>query len=166
MQKLSRFWRHLLTTKAAARKAFPAETLLAIQNTIAEGEELHRAEVQVIIEPSLSIGDVLAGELSRERARELFAQYEIWDTEENCGVLVYINLADHKVEIVADRASGRALHAHDWQAICRTMTQGFAKGLYEESVLAALRQLNQLLHQHFPATGDTINELSNQPLIV
>lgn len=166
MQKLSRFWRHLLTTRATARKAFPATTLQAIQGMIAEGEKLHRAEVRVMIEPALSIGDVLAGEHSRERARELFSLYRIWDTEENCGVLVYINLADHKVEIVADRASGRALHASDWQNICRTMTHGFAEGRYEESTLAALTQLNQLLHQHFPASGDTVNELSNRPLIV
>ncbi len=166
MTKFSRFYRHLLMTKAAARRAFPAASLQAIQAAIAQGEGLHRAEVRVIIEPSLSIGDVLEGQHARQRARELFSLYRIWDTEENCGVLVYINLADHKVEIIADRAAGRALHASDWQAVCKTMTQGFAQGRYEESALAALNQLNDLLHAHFPASGDTANELSNRPLIV
>ncbi len=90
----------------------------------------------------------------------------MWDTEENCGVLVYINLADHKVEIIADRASGRALQPGDWQAVCRTMTEGFAQGRYEQSVLAALDMLNGLLHRHFPGQGDSANELSDRPLIV
>ncbi len=166
MTKLSRFFRHLLATKASGKRAFPATSLQSIQTAIAEGEALHRAEVRLIIEPSLSIGDVLAGQHARQRARELFSLYRIWDTEENCGVLVYINLADHKVEIISDRAVGRALHASQWQAVCKTMTQGFAQGLYEESVLAAIRQLNDLLHAHFPASGDTVNELSNRPLIV
>lgn len=153
-------------TKAACRRAFPEGTLEAIQAAIADGEKLHRAEVRVIIEPSLTMAEVLQGESARERACELFAQYRIWDTEENCGVLVYINLADHQVEIVADRGSARAVHANEWQAVCKTMTQGFAQERYEESVLAALKQLNDLLHRQFPSQGSTENELSNQPLIV
>lgn len=166
MNKLSRFFRHLCMTKAAARKAFPAQTLQDIQAAVATGEKLHRAEVRLIIEPSLSISDLLQGLHSRARARELFSLYRVWDTEDNCGVLVYINLADHKVEIVADRASGRALQAGDWKDVCRTMTEGFAQGVYGPSVLAALEMLNGLLQRHFPGHGDSANELSDRPLIV
>ncbi|UUZ50200.1 hypothetical protein LP420_09650 [Massilia sp. B-10] len=39
----------------------------------------------------------------RQRAVGLFAEYGVWDTEDNCGVLIYVNLAERKVEIVADR---------------------------------------------------------------
>ena len=31
----------------------------------------------------------------RERAIEVFALLRVWDTEENCGVLLYLLLADH-----------------------------------------------------------------------
>ena len=166
MTKISRFFRHLFMTSAAARKAFPAQALQAIQATVAAGEKLHRAEVRLIIEPALPLGELLQGTHSRARARELFSLYRVWDTEENCGVLVYINLADHKVEIIADRASGRALTPADWKCVCKTMTDGFAQGVYEQSVLAALEMLNGLLHQHFPGEGDSTNELSDRPLIV
>lgn len=166
MNKISRFCRHLFTSSAAARKAFPAQALQAIQATVAAGEKLHRAEVRLIIEPALTLGDLMQGTHSRARARELFSLYRVWDTEENCGVLVYINLADHKVEIIADRASGRALTPTDWKDVCKTMTDGFANRVYEQSVLAALEKLNGLLHQHFPGQGDSANELSDRPLIV
>ena len=166
MNKFSRFCRHLFMTSATARKAFPAQALQTIQAAVAAGEKLHRAEVRLIIEPAMPFGDLMQGTHSRARARELFSLYRVWDTEDNCGVLLYINLADHKVEIVADRASGRALAPGDWKAVCKSMTDGFAKGVYEQSVLAALATLNGLLHQHFPGHGDSTNELSDRPLIV
>jgi uncharacterized membrane protein len=96
----------------------------------------------------------------------LFAHYGIWDTEENCGVLVYVNLADHKVEIVADRGVGKAIASKEWQAICRTMTQGFSEGSYHDSTLAALGQLHALLQERFPDDGSSRNQLSNRPVVL
>lgn len=166
MSTFTRLFRHLRTTTAAGKRAFPEKTLNAIEEAITEGERRHRAEVRVIVEPSLDLQEVLAGVSPRDRARELFAQYGVWDTEENCGVLVYVNLADHQVEIVADRGVGRIVAAADWQAVCRTMTQGFARGDYHNSTLAALAQLNALLQEHYPDDGSTRNQLANQPVML
>ena len=122
--------------------------------------------MRLIVEPALDLAELLRGASARQRALELFADYRIWDTEENCGVLIYINLADHKVEIVADRGIGRAIGAPEWEAICKTMTQDFAQGCFHDSVLAALGQLNALLQQRFPANGPRPDQLSNRPLII
>ena len=166
MKTLTRIFRHLTTTTAFGRRVFPETTLKAIEDVIADGEKRHRAEVRVIVEPALGAFAALAGQAPRERARELFAHYGVWDTEENCGVLVYINLADHQVEIVADRGIGRTVAAQDWQAICRTMTQGFARGDYHNSTLAALAQLNALLQEHYPDDGTARNQLADRPLML
>ena len=166
MKTLTRLFRHLTTTTAFGRRAFPETTLKSIEDAIADGEKQHRAEVRMIVEPALGVFAVLAGQTPRERARELFAHYGVWDTEENCGVLVYINLADHQVEIVADRGIGRTVAAQDWQAICRTMTQGFARGDYHNSTLAALAQLNALLQGHYPDDGSVRNQLADRPLML
>ena len=166
MNRFQRLVRHLTTTRRAGRRAFPAVALAEIQQAIAQGERLHRAEVRIIIEPSLDILDVFQGATSRMRARELFSEYAIWDTEENTGVLVYVNLADHKVEIIADRVAGRALQPQDWQAVCRTMTDAFRQGAYRDGAVAGLMQLNDLLHRHFPDDGSTENQLSNRPVML
>lgn len=166
MNTFSRLIKHLCTTTATGKRAFPEATLKAIEEAIAEGEKHHRAEVRVVVEPALDLQAVLGGMSPRERARALFAQYGVWDTEENCGVLVYINLADHQVEIVADRGVGKIVAAQDWQAVCRTMTQGFARGDYYNSTLAALAQLNALLQEHYPDDGSTRNQLSNRPVVL
>jgi uncharacterized membrane protein len=166
MNTLSRFFKHLTTTTGFGRRAFPESTLKAIEEAIANGEKRHRAEIRVVVEPALAALAVLGGQSPRDRARELFAHYGVWDTEENCGVLVYINLADHQVEIVADRGIGRTVAAQDWQSICRTMTQGFARGDYHDSTLAALAQLNALLQEHYPDDGSTHNQLANRPVML
>ena len=166
MKSLARAFRHLFTTTAAGRRAFPTASLKAIQAAIAAGETMHRAEVRLIIEPALDVFDAMRGMSSRHRARELFALYRIWDTEENCGVLIYINLADHKVEIITDRGVGRVIEAQAWQAVCQTMTQGFARREFHDSTIAGLEQLNALLKTSFPANGAHPNQLSNRPIIL
>jgi uncharacterized membrane protein len=166
MKRFPRLVRHLRFTSLDGRRAFPPATLKAIEAAIMQGEAMHRAEVRMIVESSLRIAAVWDGVSSRDRARELFAHYGVWDTEENCGVLVYVNLADHKVEIVADRGLGKAIAAKEWQAICRTMTEGFARGAYHDSSLAALQQLNTLLQQRFPDDGSRHNQLSNRPVVL
>jgi len=166
MKTLPRLFAHARTTSAAGRRAFPPATLQAIEETIAAGEKRHRAEVRLIVEPALGMQAVLNGMAARARARELFAHYRIWDTEENCGVLVYVNLADRQVEIVADRGVGKVVAAKEWHAICRTMTQGFAQGVFHDSVIAALSQLNALLEKHYPDDGSTRNQLSDKPVVL
>ncbi|NMM37015.1 MAG: TPM domain-containing protein [Glaciimonas sp.] len=166
MHLFSRLKRHLLTTSGSGRRAFPPATLKAIEATIAAGEALHRAEVCLIIESALTLGEVLRHVSARERARELFALHRIWDTEENCGVLIYVNLADRKVEIVVDRAVGRRVDASDWQTICHTMTHGFARGEFHDSVNAALQKINTLLQQHYPSQGANSNQLDNRPVLL
>lgn len=166
MNRFKRLIRHLRNTSTTGRRLFPASTLKAIEEAIAAGEKVHRAEMRLVVEPALQPGQVWQGMTARERARELFTLYRIWDTEENCGILIYVNLADHKVEIIADRGVSGVLGKHEWQEICHTMTRGFAQGDFHGSTLAALEQLNGLLQARFPADGRAGRELSNRPLII
>jgi uncharacterized membrane protein len=158
--------KHLASTTAAGRRAFPAASLTAIQHQIGQGEKIHRAEIRLIVEAALDLDAVFRGTSNRQRALELFAQYGIWDTEDNCGVLIYVNLAEHAVEIVADRHVGRRIDKTQWRALCNTMTQGFARGEFHESTLAAIDALNALLAEHFPATGAGPNQLPDQAIML
>lgn len=164
--RIERVLRHARSGTGSARKAFPPETLKAIADAITAGEQTHRGEVRLIVERALPVGAVWSRVSDRERALALFADYGIWDTEDNCGVLIYVNLADRKVEIVADRGIDRKIDASTWQDVCRTMTEGYARGEFHESTLAAIEQVNVLLRQHFPSDGARPNELPDQPLML
>lgn len=164
--RIGRVVRHARSSAGAARKAFPPETIKAITDAITAGEQTHRGEVRLVVEKSLPVGAVWSGVSDRERALALFADYGIWDTEDNCGVLIYVNLADRKVEIVADRGIDRKIGPAIWQAVCRTLTEGYARGEFHNSTLAAIEHVNTLLRQHFPSDGPRPNELPDRPLIL
>jgi uncharacterized membrane protein len=165
--RLQRLWRHWTSTPARGRKAFPRQSLAALGAAITQGELAHRGEVRLVVECAMPSEMVWAGVSNRERALAVFAETGVWDTEDNCGVLLYLNLAERKVEIVADRGIARKIDSATWQAICDTMTRGYAGGNFHDSTLAAIGEVNALLQQHFPADGrDNPNELPDQPLML
>jgi len=165
-QRARRAWRHLRSSAAEARRAFPEATLDAVAHAIDAGERTHRGEVRLIVEKALPFEAAWEGVSNRQRAVCLFADYGVWDTEDNCGVLIYVNLAEHKVDIVADRGIDRRIDAATWQALCRTMTEGFRQGQFHDATLAAIGQVNALLREHFPASGERPNELPDRPVIL
>jgi uncharacterized membrane protein len=158
--------RHLMTGSGTGRRCFPEPALAAIAAAIADGERRHRAEVRLVVEPALPFDAALDGIANRDRARALFAQYGVWDTEENCGVLIYVNLADHAVDIVADRNVGRRIADTEWQAVCRTMTDAYRRGDFADGTVAALNQLADLLQRHFPSDGSRPNQLPDEAVIL
>jgi uncharacterized membrane protein len=165
-QRLSRAVRHWKTSAADGRRAFPQETLAEIAGAIAAGEQTHRGELRLIVEASMPFEAIWADVSNRQRALALFAEHGVWDTEDNCGVLIYVNLAERAVDIVADRAVGRRIDAATWQAVCQTMTDGFARGQFHDSTIAAVARVNELLRQHFPANGARTNELPDNPIML
>ncbi len=165
-QRLKRAWRHARSSDGDAKRAFPETTLAAISEAITAGEQTHRGEVRLIVEKALPFDEAWDGVSNRQRALALFADYGVWDTEDNCGVLIYINLAEHKVDIVADRGIDRKIGKETWQAVCRTMTEGFRQGQFHDATLAAIEQVNALLREHFPANGARPNELPDKPLML
>jgi len=163
---LGRIWRHLATTTAVAKRAFPDATLDAITAAVMTGEQTHRGEVRLVVEKSLPFAAAWDGITNRQRALAMFAECGVWDTEDNCGVLIYVNLAERKIDIVADRGIDRRIDAATWQAVCNTMTAGFAQGNFHDSTLAAIAQVNALLQMHFPANGSRPNELPDRPAML
>ena len=161
-----RLWHHFVTDHWSARRAFSPATLQRIEATIAAGERRHSGQVRFAVEPALPLLAVVRGETPRVRALEEFGRLRIWDTEDNCGVLVYLLLADRAVEIVADRGIHRRVGEAPWQAICRRMEVAFRERKFEEGAIAGVEAINALLEQHFPRAAAGPNELPDRPLVL
>jgi uncharacterized membrane protein YgcG len=162
-----RLLRHVVTDHGTVTRAFPPIELARIEAAIATGEKAHRGQVCVAIEGALPAGRVWKGVTPRERALEVFGVLRVWDTEENCGVLVYLLLADRDVEIVADRGIHRIVGDDAWQAICARMETAFRDGKFAEGVVQGVGEISALLAQHYPrAGGGGTNELADLPVIL
>ncbi len=110
-----RWIRHLFPGNRA-RRCFPERTLSAIQHAVAATENRHRGEICFAVEAALPWRALLAGTGARARAHEVFAQLRVWDTRENTGVLVYVLLPEHAIEIVADRGIAARVEEREWRA--------------------------------------------------
>jgi len=163
---LRRLFRHLATDKWSVRRRFPPAALDGFQRTIAEGERAHDGQVRLAIEAALPLLRVLRRTSPNARARELFAQLGVWDTEANCGVLVYLLLADRHVEIVADRGIHAKVGAKAWHEICMRMQKAFHDGDFAGGLERGLKEISVLLAEHFPARQGRANELPDQPVVL
>ncbi len=151
----------------AARRSFPAVTLDAIEHAVRTCEARHPGEIRFALEPSLPAISLLRGTTPRQRAIQVFSDLRVWDTEHNNGVLIYVLLADHAVEIVADRfvARGRVPQA-EWDAACRLIEGHFSKGQFEAGALAGIAAVADILARYPPGPRDVGNELPDPPVIL
>lgn len=163
-----RFFRHLFTTRAALRRAFPDAALSAIDLAITESERRHTGEIRVAIEASLEPIEALRGRGPRDRALQVFAELGVWDTAANNGVLIYLLLADSDVEIVADRGCNGLVATAEWADICRAMESNFRAARFSQGMLDGIGRVGGLLAAHFPGVADSRNpdELPNRPAIL
>jgi len=159
--------RHLSSGRAAVRRAFPRQTLDAIEHAIRETETMHTGQIRFAVEPALDLKLLLAGRTARERAIEVFSELRVWDTESNNGVLIYLLLADHDVEIVADRGVHARLGQAVWEEICLEMESAFRAGKFEQGVLAGIHSVGRHLASHYPDAGEKrTNELPDRPALL
>jgi len=156
-----------LVSGGSARRLFPTRALDEIQKAIAAGEKRHSEQVCFAIEGALPLGDLVRGRSARERAHEAFSHLRVWDTQNNSGVLIYLLVADHAIEIVADRGIAARVTESEWVAICAAMRERFVAGDFVAGAIDGVNKVSDLLAAHFPANGSaTPNELPDRPVLL
>lgn len=168
MKPLGRALRHLLATPGRLRRAFPEPSLQRIQEAIAATEARHSGEIRFAVESALPWSYLRRDAPVRERALMVFAKLRVWDTELNNGVLLYVELVDRSVEIVADRGLAARVPTARWQAIVDTMREHFRRGAFEAGSIAGIAAIGALLAEHFPLQpgGHNPNELPDRPVLL
>jgi uncharacterized membrane protein len=167
MKRLLRIARHRWRDEGDVHRALGPQALARIGQRVAESEKRHTGEIRVCVEAGLPLSYLWRGATARERAITLFGKLRVWDTEQNNGVLIYLLLAERRIEIVADRGLNRHVSPAQWQALVAGMADAFHAGRFEEGLHAAVDAVGGLLRQHFAlAAGqpDT-NELPDEPVV-
>lgn len=163
---LKRLLKHLSAPGWWARRAFRADDLAAIGAAVKASEATHRGEIRIAIEGALPLRSLVNNESCRDRATALFASLGVAKTREANGILVYVQLVDRRVEILADRGIDALIAQAEWEAVCRQMEAAFATRNYRGGMLAAITRIGQLLATHFPATSNNPNELDDAPTVL
>lgn len=167
MARLQRLVSNVFGEWFTMRRRFPVSVLDDMTAAIAKGELAHLGEVRFAVESRLSPWLVLEGLDPSARARQVFAQLNVWDTEQNTGVLFYVLMAEHRIEIVADRGIADRVGQSEWDGICARMRQRYAAGQWRDGSLEGIVAAHALLTLHFPSDGvDNPDELPDRPVLL
>jgi uncharacterized membrane protein len=164
--KLLRLLRHIATTRWSTRRHFPQPVRAAIEQAIAECEARHGGQIRFVVETALDLPELWHDLSPRRRATQLFGQLGVWDTAHNNGVLIYVLMADHAVEIVADRGIALRVAQAEWEAVCRQMEHHYRERRFRDGSVVGILGVGALLGRHFPGRRAGENELPNQPVLL
>ena len=167
MNRWLRILKHRVWDDTDTRRAIGRDVVDRLHRRVRDSERHHSGEIRICVEASLPLSYLWRGLGARDRAVTLFGKLRVWDTEHNNGVLIYLLLAEHAIEIVADRGLNAHVGAAHWEAIVATMRNAFRERRHEQGLNAAIDAVDALLRQHFPlAAGQrNVNELPDQPLL-
>ncbi|NMM08595.1 TPM domain-containing protein [Polaromonas sp.] len=173
MNKLALLSKHLWLDASDSQRAIPPDMLNRLTERVAASEQRHSGQIRICVEASLPTSYLLRlnaentlSALVRQRAVMMFGKLGVWDTEHNNGVLIYLLLAEHAIEIVADRGLMRHVDAAQWQAMVARMASAFKDKRYEDGLTQALEESSAVLMAHFArsaAARDHPNELPDTP---
>lgn len=169
MNLLTRLARHLWLDAGDARHAVDASALQRLEAQVRDSEARHTGEICICVEASLPLSYLwrhLRGapidRVVEERALMQFSKLRVWDTELNNGVLIYLQLAEHQIEIVADRALARKVDNAHWQKTLADLAPEFRAGHYEAGLRRAIEAVGHALETHFP-TGQPAGDVTESP---
>ena len=167
LQRLRRILRHRWRDEADTRRAFPPALAQRLAERVAASERRHSGEIRIYVEAGLPLSYLWRDATPRERAIAMFGKLGVWDTERNNGVLIYLLLAEHAIELVADRGLARQVPQDEWQQIVGRMGGAFRAGRYEEGLAQAVDEVTALLERHFPLRAGEANpnELPDPPVL-
>lgn len=150
---MNRWWRllkHRFTDARDARRAIGDDGLARLTARVRDSESRHAGEICISVEGGLPLSYVWQGLTARDRAVTLFGKLRVWDTEANNGVLIYLLLAEHAIEIVADRGLARHVPPDHWQQVLGGMREAFRARRFEQGLMDAIAAVEALLLQHYP----------------
>ncbi len=167
MNRWLRTVKHRWAEAGDVHRALPPAAIERLTQRVRDSERRHSGEIRICIEAGLPLSYLWRNAPARERAIMMFAKLRVWDTEHDNGVLIYLLLADHAIEIVADRGIAAKVDENEWRDVCELMRTRFADGDYEGGAIAGVEAINAILVRHFPANGQhNPDELPDRPVLL
>jgi uncharacterized membrane protein len=157
MGRLARILRHRWTDETDTARALGADALERLEQRVAASERRHSGEIRLCVEAGLPLSYLWRDASPRQRALAMFGKLGVWDTEHNNGVLIYLLLAEHAIEIVADRGLNRHVGADEWRRIVDGLSGEFRAGRFEQGLAQAIDTVDALLARHFPLAEGQAN---------
>ncbi len=103
---------------------------------------------------------------AHRRAMEQFVVQNLHTTEGHTGIMIFVSLAEHYAEIVADKAIHAKVPEGTWQVIVDQLTKDLANDEPAKGFITAIESCGAHLAKHFPPGSRNANELPNHLIVL
>lgn len=102
----------------------------------------------------------------RRRASEQFIAQNLHTTTGRTGVLIFVSIAEHRVEIIADSGIDARVPPGTWQSIVDEFTREIGHGKAVDGFIHAIERIGAHLSEHFPPGAIDPNELPDHLIVL
>lgn len=138
-----------------AREFLSEENEKRVIQAISDAEDSTTGEIRVHIEANCEEDPV-------ERAKEVFGELEMHETEARNGVILYIATEDRKVAIFGDEGISQQVGKNFWQDEIDKLIGEFKQGNFEQGIASVVGDIGEKLKRFYPSDGTDPNELDNE----
>jgi len=178
---LTTFIKHLWFDADDARRLVTPAVLKDLTARVETSEQTHTGQIRICIEATLPLSylwrvgrERSLQQVIRERALMMFGKLGVWDTAYNNGVLIYVLLAEHAIEVVADRGIASHISGAQWTELVSHMSEDFRAHSYQNGMTRAIDDVSSELLRHFPRRPSDglqgsithLNELPDNPVLL
>lgn len=104
----------------------------------------------------------MAAAATHRAARALFRSHGVHLTEARTGVLIYVALAERRVQVLADSGIHAKVADDAWAPLAAAVVAAARSGRLADGLVAAIGQAGEMLAAHFPRAPDDRNELPDR----
>jgi putative membrane protein len=109
----------------------------------------------------LAGGDLL-DETVHRRALQSFVEEEVFDTRDRTGILLFVSLREHRIEVLGDTGINEQVEPDDWAEVVARIRRGIRNDNLTEGLVEAIAMCGRLLERRgVGIRPDDENELSN-----
>lgn len=108
------------------------------------------------------VGEGLMAQTVHRRAMQAFVQEEVFSTRDRTGILLFISLFEHRIEVLGDVGINRHVTADEWVEVVATLRENIRAGHVTDGIVKAIEMCGALLERRgVEIRDDDENELSD-----
>ncbi|MGE5502054.1 MAG: TPM domain-containing protein [Ignavibacteriales bacterium] len=101
-----------------------------------------------------------------DAALQQFVSKSLHTTSARTGVLLFVALAEHRAEVIADEGIYAVAPHEVWDSVVARLVDGVKRGRLADGLVAAIERAGEILAEHVPATGENPNETPDELTIL
>jgi putative membrane protein len=111
----------------------------------------------------LLAGNDLLDETVHRRALQSFVEEEVFDTRDRTGILLFVSLREHRIEVLGDSGINRQVEPDDWAEIVARIRTGIRNDNLTQGLVEAIDMCGRLLERRgVDLRADDENELADR----